>query len=303
VQQEEEHYMTDPQEFLEFCQQDKKIKVMDECNPIMPHVYLKDISLHKKGPLEDKIYSRVGKYYRNIRRGNTLCQVYHQNQNNNAQQQYDLFFCRRGMKKFYDLEPEYLLLGASLSTHHRLMKNRIFESLERELEVPGGKYHLYRLFKENGEHCQIGYVKQLACWLFASKNVAILARTPTDLQDYYHKERFYWAKLVGEEFFSILEGFTAAQQEEFKADIDGFTLLGEHCGHDKHQHITRYAKVEIIFYGLVDNTGRDHCQSVEQCRSLLGKYGLKMSACHERKGLTDKNTISASMYEMLKEVA
>jgi hypothetical protein len=49
---------------------------MDECNPIMNNVYLKDISLHKKGPLEDKMYARIPKYYKNIRRGNTLCQIY-----------------------------------------------------------------------------------------------------------------------------------------------------------------------------------------------------------------------------------
>lgn len=53
---------------------------MDEINPIFNHVYLKDISLHKKGPLEDKIYSRVDKYYKNVRRGNTLCQIYHPDQ-------------------------------------------------------------------------------------------------------------------------------------------------------------------------------------------------------------------------------
>lgn len=106
------------------------------------------------------------------------------------------------------------------------MKNRIFESLEHELEKPEAKYHLYRLFKENGQHCQIGYVKKLDSWLFASKNVAILAKTPKDLEENYHKERFYWAKLVGEEFFRVLSTFNEAQQEEFKKDIDGFTLLG-----------------------------------------------------------------------------
>ena len=166
---------------------DKKIKVMDECNPIFPQVYLKDISLHKKGPLEDKIYSKVNKYYQNIRRGNTLCQIYHPDQNNNTQQLYDLFFCRRGMKKFYDLEPDYLRVGANLSTHHRLMRRRIFEELDQDLETAGATYHLYCLFKENGEHCQISYVRVLDSWLFASKNVAILARTPQDLENHYHK--------------------------------------------------------------------------------------------------------------------
>lgn len=96
-------YITDPQIFLDFCTKDKKIKVMDENNPIFNQVFLKDISLHKKGPMEDKIYSKIDKYYLNIRRGNTLCQIYHPNQINNKEQTYDLFFCRRGMKKFYDL--------------------------------------------------------------------------------------------------------------------------------------------------------------------------------------------------------
>jgi hypothetical protein len=210
--QEQENYITDAQEFLDFCLKDKKIKVMDECNPILSSVYLKDISLHKKGPLEDKIYARVGKYYRNIRRGNTLCQIYHPDQINQTHQAYDIFFCRRGMKKFYDLEPEYLLVGANLSTHHRLMRRRIFESLEQELEQPNAQFHLYRLFKENGEHCQIGYVKQLDSWLFASKNVTILAKTPKDLEENYHKERFYWAKLIGEEFFRVLERFSESQR-------------------------------------------------------------------------------------------
>lgn len=68
----------DPHEYLSYCVKDKKIKVMDECNPIMSNVYLKDISLHKKGPLEDKIYSKNDKYYLNIRRGNTLCQIYNE---------------------------------------------------------------------------------------------------------------------------------------------------------------------------------------------------------------------------------
>ena len=36
---------------------------------------------------------------------------------------------------------------------------------------------------------------------------------------------------------------TAAQQTNFKKDIEGFTLLGEHCGNEQHQHITKYDSV------------------------------------------------------------
>jgi len=100
--------------------------------------------------MEDKIYSKMDSYYHNIRRGNTLCQIYHPNQQQNKNQQYDLFFCRRGMKKFYDLEPEYLKVGAHLSHYHYNVKKRIFKGIEEELLIPNTKVHLYCLFKENG---------------------------------------------------------------------------------------------------------------------------------------------------------
>lgn len=122
---------------------------MDECNPILNNVYLKDISLHKKGPLEDKIYSKNSSYYCNIRRGNTLCQIYDE-----KQQEQQLFMCRRGMKKFYDLEPDYLKLNKKLTHQHERFQARIFKELNEfieKMEKNGNlKVHLYGLFKENG---------------------------------------------------------------------------------------------------------------------------------------------------------
>lgn len=83
------------------------------------------------------------------------------------------------MKKFYDLEPEYLKVNRQLTHQHKRFRNRIFELLDESIGTH--KIHLYCLFKENGEHCQIGYIKKLDSWLFASKNVAILVRTEDDL--------------------------------------------------------------------------------------------------------------------------
>lgn len=70
-------WISDPEKYLQYCKNNKKIKIMDQQNPIWPNVYLKDISLHYKGPMEDKAYSKNYSYYINIRRGNTLCQIYH----------------------------------------------------------------------------------------------------------------------------------------------------------------------------------------------------------------------------------
>ena len=126
---------------------------MDEQNPILTNVYLKDISLHKKGPLEDKIYSKCPHYFKNIRRGNTLCEIY------SEEKVKKLFFCRRGMVKFYDLEPEYLKLNRQLVYKEKLFRNIIFGDLDEHLNQGGCEIHLYSLFKENGEHCQISYIK------------------------------------------------------------------------------------------------------------------------------------------------
>ena len=76
----------------------------------------------------------------------------------------------------------------------------------------------------------------------ASKNVAILVRDQSDIEA-YQKERFYWAKLIATEFLLSIEAMTPEKLEQFKVDIEDKTLIGEHCGHQKHQHITKYHKV------------------------------------------------------------
>jgi hypothetical protein len=50
----------------------KKIKLMEEYLPIKDGITLWDISLHKKGPLEDRIYIKNKFFLSNIRRGNSL---------------------------------------------------------------------------------------------------------------------------------------------------------------------------------------------------------------------------------------
>jgi hypothetical protein len=55
-------------------------------------------------------------------------------------------------------------------------------------------------------------VKELDSWLFASKNVTALARSPEDLENHYHKERFIWAKMIGQDFFKVINKMSAAQR-------------------------------------------------------------------------------------------
>lgn len=53
--------------------------------------------------------------------------------------------CRRGMKKFYDLEPEYLKVNRQLTYQHLRYRRRIFEKLDKSIETH--KINLYCLFK------------------------------------------------------------------------------------------------------------------------------------------------------------
>ena len=56
------------------------------------------------------------------------------------------------MKKFYDLEPDYMKVNRKLTHQHERYRRRIFEKLDRVLDEPNNnnKIHLYGLFKENG---------------------------------------------------------------------------------------------------------------------------------------------------------
>ena len=87
-------YIHNPKEYLEFMRKHKKVLVVsDKYDTFTIH----DISLHKKGPREDKYYIKYPNMRLNVRRGNSLFET-----------ENEISFCRRGMVKFYDLEKKYL---------------------------------------------------------------------------------------------------------------------------------------------------------------------------------------------------
>jgi hypothetical protein len=87
-------------EFLQFAEKDKKVKVMSEPTYISQNLFIVDISLHKGGPAEDRLYLKSRKYYCNIKRGNSLLVTYSQNDKK-------IEFIRRGFRKFFDMTPAY----------------------------------------------------------------------------------------------------------------------------------------------------------------------------------------------------
>ena len=123
---------------------------------------------------------------------------------------------------------------------------------------------IIKLMKANGENAQISYVKEFDYWVIASKNVCLLAKNRNDLEDYppYTKSgnptRYSFAHIIGQCWFDILQNFKKEEINKIKEYLDGKTFVGEYVGNQYHQHLIRYMKHTILFFGIVVN---DSCDS------------------------------------------
>ncbi|KAL4510684.1 hypothetical protein ABPG72_004838 [Tetrahymena utriculariae] len=299
IRNAEQSYIDNPKEYLEWAQAQKKVKVIQEQMPWDTKVQINDISLHRGGPLEDKKYAYFPRYRINIKRGNSVCVV----QSEQSEGQIETFFCRRGMRKFYDLIPEYFNEGKKLSGYHQKVKFLTLNDAKEKLDSGLFKVHLYNLFKENGEHCQISYLKRFDMWLIASKNVTILVRQREDAEKYYHKLRYYWAKLISDEWFNILDTMNSQQIQQLKDQMQNLTFVGEHCGNQKHQHIFKYNKVQIIFYSIVENNSPNVCLPADSAFTIFKQYNLNMVRIREIKNILTYEELKGKLQKEFDEVA
>ena len=168
-----------------------------------------------------------------------------------------------GVKKTYNLT-----LNFDLDEEKKSTLKYIFYPVLQELE---NDYYIeiIKLMKANGENAQISYIKQFDYWVIASKNVCLLAQYREDLEDYppftnpkNPKERkptrYSFAYKIGQCWFDILENFTEEEINKIKEYLNGKTFVGEYVGNQYHQHLIRYMKHTILFFGIVIN---DSCDS------------------------------------------
>lgn len=105
----------------------------------------------------------------------------------------DTIWGRKGMNKFFDLQNEYLTSNP--------INDPIYKTIFKTITFP---IKVYKLIKANGENAQVSYVESLECWIIASKNVSLLAKSKDDLE-IYTEDRFHFAKLIAQTWFDILE--------------------------------------------------------------------------------------------------
>ena len=288
---------------------EETIKLAENECPIDTNLMLYDISIAIKGPEEELAYLRHPNYISIIRRGNTLLEVYREGRGRDEYiYQYSLLI-RKGMKKFIDLPFNFYrektekelkeeeeekksngdeenekkidkyTLNFDLDEEKKSTLKYIFYPVLQELENDF-YIEIIKLMKANGENAQISYIKKFDYWVIASKNVCLLAQYRDDLKDYppftSHKNpkerkptRYSFAYKIGQCWFDILENFTNEEINKIKEYLNGKTFVGEYVGNQYHQHLIRYMKHTILFFGIVIN---DSCESSMPVIEAFNKF-------------------------------
>lgn len=225
---------------------------------------------------EDNLLEQNPKFLYNIRRGLTFTVF--------AKDESQPTIIRKGLQKFFDLEPATLDGPLKLPSSNNLT-NYLYFPLVQHFNT-GSKIEVFLTRKANGENAQISYSPIFDSWVIASKNVSLLARTFADLKFYKgdpKTNRYSYALEIAETWFKILEKMLLTnkieQIQEYFADK---TFVGEYVGNQNHQHLIRYSTATILFYAIVDNNSHENCQdpvkSAEIFR-ILGLDSVPMKKC------------------------
>ena len=159
-------------------------------------------------------------------------------------------------------EIDKFTLNFDLDEERKSTLKYIFYPVLQELE---NDYYIeiIKLMKANGENAQISYIKKFDYWVIASKNVCLLANNRDDLEEYppFTKSgkptRYSFAYIIGQCWFDILKNFKKEEINKIKDYLDGKTFVGEYVGNQYHQHLIRYMKHTILFFGIVVNNSCD----------------------------------------------
>ena len=287
----------DDSKLKKFCEDDPDtIKLAKNECPIDDTLMLYDISIAIKGPEEELAYLKHPNYISIIRRGNTLMEVYNYYKNK-YEYKYSLlirkgmkkfidlpynFYREKTEKELKEEEEEIkkdkkeeegqeeeeekkinkYTLNFDLDEEKKSTLKYIFYPVLQELDNDF-YIEIIKLMKANGENAQISYIKKFDYWVIASKNVCLLANNRDDLEEYPpftrggKPTRYSFAHIIGQCWFDILQNFKKEEIKKIKDYLDGKTFVGEYVGNQYHQHLIRYMKHTILFFGIVINNSCD----------------------------------------------
>jgi len=223
--------------------------------------FSKEFSLHDIKPsdffIDDELYKSNVLLLYNLRRGLTFISG-----------KYTKSIIRKGLQKFFDLEPE------ALETHpgNKNTINYLWHPIKKHIEQ-GNAIEVYETRKANGENAQISFYPPLNTWCISSKNVSLLARSSEDLNN-YKRRRFSYALEIAEIWFEMLNKISL-DIEKVKEMFAYRTFIGEYVGSSLHQHLVKYSKKTILFYAIVNNNGNACCIDVEEAFKIFRVLNLE----------------------------
>jgi hypothetical protein len=286
----EDHDYVDTYSLKSYCKNDPQgnIKVVENVCPIDSNLMMVDISMNPKGVDEELVYLQFPEYIKNIRRGNTLIEVYYYDKRKEDYELEEVIMARKGMMKFVDLPKEILEikddkylridhLEESKKNARWNIMGPVFRAFEKQKSV-----EVFKLIKANGENAQISFLKNSNMWAIASKNVCLLAKNRQDLEFYAPKRgeisRYSFAYVIGHCWFDFLEKLLYSKNENLISDLKNYlsnkTFIGEYVGNQNYQHLIRYLKHTILFYAIVDNNSEENSLTVPQAYEVFRKFKL-----------------------------
>ena len=141
---------------LAFLSEDNRLvrSTAEEC-PFDHYIETQDIKLSVPGgPQEDKTYLENPLLVKNVRRGNTLINFY--NDEEDPDKCTMAVIGRKGLPKFFNLEPEFLLkeerkLDSELQKGQKNHKNLILAGAKKAI-LEGNSVEIVKTLKANGEN-------------------------------------------------------------------------------------------------------------------------------------------------------
>lgn len=298
--------ITDVKDLLKACERHPQIKVTDTQVHFNKNVLLKDVSVKVKGPQEDTIYAGSKGIYLNVRRGNSYVVF---------RDTHAVVCGRRGLRKFYDLYPEYLeynlgnlanldsKVGVKEPAENKSIHRKIFGTLKEDLDEGKETVVVIESNKANGENCQISWVAEVGAWSIASKHVSMLLRSLDDVS-LYISDRFHFAELIAREWFTIIKQMKPERVEAVKECLRDFTLVGEYVGNPNYQHLVKYEKQGFMFYSLVHKYTEDEAMNPKEAFDKIKSLGLQCVTHKEHpacKTWQDLNALLKGLYKEIKE--
>lgn len=257
--------------------------------------WIEVIDINFKARDEDKVYKTNNEIRDKIRRGNTILYV----KKWDGEDRDMCIIARKGLNKFFDYSPAFQIKPSSMSS---VVIGKVLDYLKED-----NKYSIsiFETYKANGENVQISYNETISAWFVCSKNLAMLYRNESDLDQYRVNTEistlYSYCLRFADQWNQYLSKLSEDELKELMEALNGYTLVGESVG-TENQHIKLYNSPHFQFYALINNNSLQPCEEIESTEAFCKKFKLKMVEFNIVSGISTKEAFFGAMEKLYNNV-